>query len=189
MRYRAYLVGITLIAFSWIACAGHITAQELVYTRAFTDALEAQGLDYYEPVETWLHVTKHREDHFMDYTVILENDINDYEVRYRLRGRASAAEAFPPKIEIVRLISSISVNDEEADIRIRIPEQDFAHEHFNAEAVAFGDFTPKRSFSEKPYGTYISLYSSRYGSVDVILLYYDGEMDPLASYRNLRFRE
>ena len=78
---------ISMLLVCMVTCAGN--AQDpLTYTYSFTEALKQHGLEFFKPVENWLHVAGPREDGYLDYDLVLENDINDFEVRYRIWGIA-----------------------------------------------------------------------------------------------------
>ena len=188
MCFRFLRIGITLVCAGGLACLA-MAQEPLTYTYSFTETLKQHGLEFYQPVENWLHVAGHREDGYLDYDLVLENDINDFEVRYRIRGHLTDGNRVPQQVELTRALASISINSAESEIRMRLLNEAFSRERFNAESAIFAEFMPKPTFSNKPYGTYISLYSTEYGAVDLILLYYDQEYDPLDSFVNLRFIE
>ena len=180
-----------LVAACWfllIAGTGALRGQEIVYTMSFTEALQAQNLEYYEPVEQWLHVAGERHDQFMTYDLILENDRNDLEIRFRLRP-AAESELLPPNVEITRLLASISTNSEVSEIHMSIANPEYAKSEFNAESVIFASFTPKPEFSRRPLGSLVSIASGEYGAVDVIILHYDETYSVEDSFRNIRFKE
>jgi hypothetical protein len=161
---------------------------QLVYTASFTRKIEKAGIDLYKPVEQWLHVYPLDKDSFMTYDLVLQNDINDFEVRYRLRPDKGKWRNTPNEIEFKRLLSSLPTNDLEASIRTYFPDSTFARDNYNAASCYFADFIPKASYTEKPYATLVCLRSDQNVSVDIILLHYDPEYDPMESFRNLRFQ-
>ncbi|MDX1479626.1 MAG: hypothetical protein R3301_18065 [Saprospiraceae bacterium] len=167
--------------------AGVVQAQ-ITYTRSFTKKLAGAQLSYHTPVESWLHVVPLRSDAFMDYDLVLQNDRNDYEVRYRIRRLNRKWRAVPQHVEVSRLVASIATNEPEAEIRMSFPDDAFVREAFNAESGLFARFKPKPAFSEKPFGTLVSLYGEGKAIVDVVVLYHDPGFDPIEHFRDLRFK-
>ena len=162
---------------------------QIIHTASFTRALEAAGIGYAEPAEQWLHVTLPPEDGYMDYDLVLENDRNNFEVRYRIQHRAGPDKAVPASVEVARLVASIASNAPGSEIRILIPPDTMLREAFNADRGIIAYFTPKSDFSEKQFGALLSLYSSGRPGIDIVLLYYDAEYDPLRMFRSVRYRE
>lgn len=161
-------------------------AGQLVYTAEFTRALHRAGISYAQPAEQWLHVVLPPRHEFMVYDLVLQNDRNDFEVRYCIRRTDSG---IPPSVAVSRLAASISSNSEAHDIVVKIPPDEFLREAFNAERGVIVYFIPKKEFSEKPFGALLSLYSEGRHAIDVVLLYQDPKFDPLYTYRGVRFIE
>ena len=160
----------------------------IVYTASFTKKIEKIHLDVYEPVESWLHVYPMSRDSFMRYDLVLQNDRNDFEVRYRIRPERGRWKNTPQFVEFQRVLSSIATNDPEADIRLLKPDQAFFEEAFNATDGSIAYFTPKFSFSEKTHGALISITDAGNAAVDIVILYNEDEYDALRSFRHLRFQ-
>ena len=55
----------------------------------------------------------------------MQNDRNDFEVRYRIRPEKGRWENTPQYVEFQRILSSIATNDPEADIRLLKPDRAF----------------------------------------------------------------
>lgn len=161
---------------------------QIIYTASFTRKIEKAGIEIYKPVEQWLHVYPLERDSFMSYDLVLQNDVNDFEVRYRIRPDVPRWRNIPNEIEFKRLTSHLATNDPEADIRISIQDTSFARENFNASTCYFAQFIPKQGFTEKPYATLVTLRSDDDVAVDIILLHYQPDYDPEGSFRNLRFQ-
>lgn len=176
------------VIFTLFLCQSPAMSAQIVYTASFTRKIDKAGIDLYKPVEEWLHVYPLDRDSFMTYDLVLQNDINDFEVRYRIRQDKGKWRRIPNEIEFKRLLSSVATNDPEASIRVYIPDSTFAREHFNAASCHFADFIPKIGYSEKPFATLISLYSDDNVGIDIVLLHYDPDYDPMESFRNLRFQ-
>ena len=170
-----------------LLCFGSVGAwTQIIYTASFTHALRQAGIEYAEPVEQWLHVTIPPDDEFMEYDLVLQNDRNDFEVRYHFADENSA---IPASIAVSRLVASIAVNDEAQNIVVRIPPEEFLKDAFNADRGVLVQFTPKETFSEKRHGAFLSLYADGRPSVNVVLLYMDQSFDPLTMYRSVRYRD
>lgn len=143
-------------------------------------------MEYLESVEQWLHVVPDDRDQFMKYDLVLENDRNDFEVRYRIRrGRHSR---LPLHVEVPRLASSIASNQDGSEIHMTFPDSTFLMTHFNARSGIFADFAPKAAFSEKPYGTLVCLGNDEDACVDIVILRYNPDYNALDAFRNIRFR-
>jgi hypothetical protein len=162
---------------------------QIIYTSTFTKTLETAGITYIEPLEQWLHVTIPPDHDYMRYDLVLQNDRNDFEVRYHVYSGRNAQKSVPPFVEVSRLVSSIASNNELHEIRVTIPPDDLLQEVFNADRGVIAYFTPKEEFSEKPYGALLSLYAGEHRGIAVVLLYSNMEFDPITAYRSIYFRE
>lgn len=161
---------------------------QIVYTAAFTHLLDHAGLEYFTNTEEWLHVTIPPEDVYMDYHLVLENDRNDFEVRYHISDSSNTKSVTPAAVEVARLVATIATNDENSIIRIQIPPDALLHTVFNADRGILAYFTPKADFSEKPHGAILSLYKDNRPDVFIVFLYYDPAYSPLTQFRNIRYR-
>lgn len=173
-----------MLPLSWFEGTGQVT-----YTSEFTKLLEKEGIEYAEPTEQWLHVTIPPEHEYMRYDLVLQNDRNDYEVRYDIRHARGRVPLIPPSVEVSRLLASIASNEVEHDIQVKIPDESFIREAFNAEQGILAYFTPKSEFSEKPYGALLTLYAGDRQAIDVVFLFADPDYDPLTMYRSVRFAD
>ena len=169
-----------------VAISG-LKAQQITYTAAFTQKIEKLGIEMYEPVESLLHVYPLEEDDFMAYDLVLQNDINDFEVRFRIRPENGKWQRTPENVEVLRLLTSVATNDLEADIRRIIPEDGFFVEAYNATGGFMAKFVPKETYSEKQYGTLVSIYREGVGAIDIVLLYHDAHYSAYNSFRGIRF--
>jgi len=183
---RSNLIQICLIT-GLCTCVITDAIGQIVYTSSFTRKIDKAGIELYTPVEEWLHVYPLDRDSFMSYDLVLQNDINDFEVRYRIRPDNSRWRKIPNELEFKRLLSHIATNDTEANIHVMIADSSFAREHFDASTCRFVHFTPKAGYSEKPYATLITLKSDYDVAIDIILLHYNPTYDPKESFRNVRF--
>ena len=113
----------------------------------------------------------------------------ELEVRYALRPYADGALDKVPHVEIMRLIQHIAVNDDSTVIRALILDEETLQERFNADWGMCQYFVPKRSYSDKPYGTLFSLYAEGKATAHAVVLYRDPAYDPLETFYQLRFRE
>lgn len=147
--------------------------------------MEKAQIDFYEPVELWLHVVPRAQDAFMRYDLVLQNDRNTFEMRIRVRQKD---EEWPHHVEVPRLAASISTNAPDSEVRITVPDSTFLQTHFNAQDGIFADFTPKRDFSGKRFGSLITLDHRERPSIDVVVLYDDEHYKPLDAFRNIRYR-
>jgi hypothetical protein len=181
LRYNLLLV---VLAFSWLAGICQVT-----YTTEFTKLLEKEGIEYAEPTEQWLHVTIPPEHEYMRYDLVLQNDRNDYEVRYDIRHVRGRVPLIPPSVEVSRLLASIASNEDAHEILVKIPEASFIREAFNADQGILAYFRPKSEFSEKPYGALLTLYAGERQAIDVVFLFADPDYDPLTMYRSVRFAD
>ena len=184
-------VGFLLKAnFVWIFLSFYLNATgQITYTRSFTDRLQEAHLEYYKPVETWHHVSPKRKDRYMQYDLVLVNEENDLELRYMIKPYADDAVDQYPHVETMRLIQHVATNDEEADIRVLMPDSETLARRFNAEWGLCQYFTPKRTYSEKPFGALITLYAKGKAMIQVVILYQDASYDPFESFHFLKFRE
>jgi hypothetical protein len=122
----------------------------------------------------------------MHYDLVLQNDRNDFEVRYQF-GKYD--QSIPPSIAVSRLVASIAINDDFHNIVVKIPSEELLREAFNADQGVLVRFTPKATFSEKTYGALLSIYSENRPALNVVILYMDQSYDPMTMYRSVRFRD
>ncbi len=178
-----------LIFLQLLAWSGLISQKTIIYTYGFTEKLAACHLDYYKPLEEWYHVSPKQQDSYMPYDLVIVNEDAELEVRYALRPYADEALDKVPHVEIMRLMQHIAVNDENSDIRALILDEETLRERFNADWGMCQYFIPKRSYSDMPFGTLISLYAEGKATAHAIVLYRDVAYDPLEKFYQLRFRE
>ena len=186
--HNKFVVMYKLIALSICVTAMTFPASgQLVFTRDFTEKMHRANLKFVEPVELWLHVYPLDGDAFMRYDLVLQNDRNDFEMRFRLRFPEGTRADVPQNVEASRLLASISSNTDGSEIQMEIPDTAFWQAHFNAHDGMIAHFVPKADFSEKSYGTLISILSLDSVIVDVIILRNDGNYHPMEAFRNLWF--
>lgn len=162
---------------------------QIIYTSAFTKTLEKAGISYIEPLEQWLHVTIPPGHDYMEYDLVLQNDRNDFEVRYHVNSGRNTQKSAPPFVEVSRLVANIASNNELHDIRVTILPDNLLKDVFNADRGVIAYFTPKAEFSEKPFGALLSLYADERRGIEIVLLYSHPEFDPVTAYRSIYFSE
>ena len=162
---------------------------QIIYTDHFTEKLLASHLDYYKPLEQWYHVTPKTKDAFLKYDLVLINEAEDLEVRYILKPYEQDALDLFPHVDNSRIIHHIASNDPENDITAIILTKGQAIKRYNANWGVVHYFTPKISFSTKPYGALISIFSEGKATANAILLYEDEKFDVLSGFHQLRFRD
>jgi hypothetical protein len=160
---------------------------QIIYTASFTRLLHDAGVEYAAPAESWLHVTIPPEDDYMDYDLVVENDRNDFEVRYFFHRDMD--EQVPAAVRVAGLVASIATNEPESEIRIQMPSDALLRTAFNADRGIIAHFTPKADFSEKQFGALISLFHDGRPGIEIVVLYFDPEYDALRMFRNVRYRE
>lgn len=166
-----------------------LAQQPIIYTHGFTQMLDACELDYYKPLEEWYHVTPKRADRFMPYDLVIVNEDEEIEIRYALRPAMNSAIDRLPHVDIMRLMQHIATNDETAEIRALILDEETLTERFNADWGMCQYFVPKRSYSRMPLGALISIYAKDRATAHAVVLYRDPAYDPLEKFYQLRFRD
>ena len=162
---------------------------QIVYTYGFTELLKEAHLDYYKPLEEWYHVSPKRRDKYMQYDLVLIHEDTDREMRYYIKPYQDDAIDQIPHVSMIRLMQHIATNDENAEIRALILDEDLLQTRFNADWGICQYFIPKRSYSNLPFGALISLYAKGKSTVYAVILYRDIDFDPLENFYQLRFRE
>lgn len=162
---------------------------QLIYTHHFSELLLEAHLDYYKPLEEWYHVSPKVKDDFMKYDLVLVNEDNDLEIRYYIKPYEDDALDQFPHVSMIRLMQHIATNDENAEIKVKILDQPYLQDRFNADWGMCQYFIPKRSYSDKPFGSLISLYAKGKSTAYAVVLYRDIEYDPLEKFVFLRYRE
>lgn len=186
MKSNAWNVVLSVVCF-WMM--SDFASGQIIYTANFTRDLKKAGLEYAEPTEQWLHVTIPPNHEFMEYDLVLQNDRNDFEVRYSIHKERRSDLSIPPSVAVSRLLADIASNDEIHEIRIKIPPDELLKEAFNATSGVIAYFAPKDEFSEKDFGALVSLYAEGRPAIDIILLYRDPAFDPLIQYRSIRYED
>ena len=162
---------------------------QIVYTHSFTELLKEAHLDYYKPIEEWYHVSPKIKDNYMKYDLVLINEDTDREVRYYIKPYQDDVLDQIPHVSMIRLMQHIATNDENAEIRALILDQDLLLNRFNADWGMCQYFIPKKSYSDLPFGALISLYAKGKSTVYAVVLYREFKFDPLEHFYQLRFRE
>lgn len=175
-----------LLLWVWNGLAGQ---QSIIYTYGFTEKLAECHLDYYKPLEEWYHVSPKTKDTYMPYDLVIVNEDAELEIRYALRPYADQPVDKVPHVEIMRLMQHIAINDENAEIRALILDEETLRERFNADWGICQYFIPKKTYADFPFGTLISLYAEGKATAHAIVLYRDVAYDPLEKFYQLRFRE
>lgn len=147
----------------------------IIYTRSFTNLLEKYHIDFYAPVERWLHASHVQQDHFMDYDLILE-DGNDIEVRIRILDQGHIPPH--PHVEMIRMLASIATNDQDVDISVSALEPEYSLNNYGADGVVIGDFIPKETYSAYPFGRILFIYKKGVALIEYIVLHNMDQLDP-----------
>jgi hypothetical protein len=147
----------------------------VTYTQSFTNKLRHHGIDFFQPVERWLHVTNIKEDEYMKYDVVLR-DQDQLEVRVRII-EDNKKFIHHPHIEVMRMMATIATNDPTADILISQMGSDYVLEQYGADWGLFADFEPKEGFSRFSKGRVICLYKEGRALVNYIILHDDDELE------------
>ncbi len=148
----------------------------MIYTRSFTNKLRQHRIDFYQPVERWLHIADTQEDEYMEYDAVLHDEA-ELEIRIRLIPDEKAYSR-APHIEVMRTIAHISTNDPEADIRVSQINHRWVVENYNADWALYADFKPKEAFSAYPKGRILCIYREGRALIQYIILHDEEELDP-----------
>ena len=186
--YQVQKYGLYLFVLLFIMPFLQLNSQ-IVYTHGFTELLKEAHLDYYKPLEEWYHVSPKKRDKYMKYDLVLLNESTDREVRYYIKTYQDDVLDQIPHVSMMRLIQHIATNDENAEIRAVILDQDLLENRFNADWGICQYFIPKKSYSDLPFGALISIYAKGKSTAYAVILYSDIEFEPLKNFYQLRFRE
>lgn len=151
-------------------------SDDLIYTRSFTQKLLHFNIDFFQPIERWLHITPTTEDAYMNYDAVFHDEA-ELEVRVKFIDVKKAA-SYHPHIELTRLMADIATNDQNEDILIHQMNREWVNETYNADWGVFVDFAPKLSYSQYPKGRVLCLYKEERALIHYIILYGDEELDP-----------
>ncbi len=173
MMINKYIT-IFIVVFSVLTIGS--SQDNMIYTKSFTKKLAYHQIDFFQPVERWIHMTHIRSDDFMDYDAVLRDE-EGLEIRLIIQ-EASKMYSQHPHIELMRAIAHISTNDTESDIKISQMNHDWVKERYQADWGLFADFTPKLEYSEYPKGRLLCLYKEGHAMVNYIVLYDEEELDP-----------
>jgi len=173
---KAILIIIQALLFSSVA----YTQDNMVYTNALTKKLNFHQIDFFQPVERWLHITNITADEFMDYDAVLRDE-QGLEIRLNIQ-EADKMYSQHPHVELIRMIANISTNNEEAEILISQLNAEWVIEKYQADWGLYADFTPKRSFSTYPKGRILCLYKEGRALVNYIVLHDEEELDPFFEF-------
>ena len=163
--------------------------EPLIYTSKFTRLLKKAELEFFKPVEVWLRIKPVQRDRHMRYDLILHNEVNDFEVRYRILPSGRSKMETYPHIEASRLAASLASNADNSEIRVQVPDPAFVRETYNADWCTVHSFVPKASNTEKSFGSLLSILAEDQAMVNIVLLYDDPEYNVLEQFRQVRFQE
>lgn len=169
MRNKSLLISIIL-------CGSlSLLAQEAItYTKSFTTKLQRNGIDFFQPVERWLHVANIKKDDYMKYDLVLQDEA-DLEVRVRIIEDSKLFSKHP-HIEVMRMMATMATNDQDADILISQMDPEMVSEVYSADWGLFADFVPKIGFSTYPKGRVLCLYKEGRALVNYIILHDEDEL-------------
>jgi len=123
-------------------CEVGYSQDDFLYTKKFTKLLERHDLEFYLPVERLMKISPVTEDDFLRYDGVFHSPPN---VEVRLLIDKDTDRLFP-NIEIVKLISHITTNEEDAFVEITEYPSKMSQERYGADFVLYADFKPKESF-------------------------------------------
>ena len=166
---------LTLILFISI-CMESEAQDDMIYNKSITKTLAYHQIDFFQPVERWIHITNIRSDEYMDYDAVLRDE-EGLEIRLNIQ-EANKMLVDHPHIELMRIISTISTNDPENDIVIQQMNQEWVKERYEADWGLFADFTPKYNYSDYPKGRMLCLFKEGQAMVNYIVLHDEEELDP-----------
>ncbi len=173
MRLKSIVLSYSL----YFLFLGHLQSQDdFLYTKKFTRLLERHHLEFYLPVERWMKLSTVQRDEYLRYDAVFHSPPN---VEVRLIIDKDTDLLFP-NIEIVKLISHITTNEEDTFIEITEYPSGMSEERYGADFVLYADFKPKESFTSYPYGRLLCLYKEG-GSLVKYIMLYDGQLDPFFS--------
>ena len=167
------------IAILIVLLSGLSTAKSqnnMIYTKSFTKKLAYHQIDFFQPVERWIHMTNISSDEFMDYDAVLRDE-DGLEIRLSIQ-EANKMHSQHPHIELMRVIAHISTNNAESDIKISQMNHDWVKERYQADWGLFADFTPKLEYSDYPKGRLLCLFKEGQAMVNYIVLHDEDELDP-----------
>ena len=178
------LKGLAQICVIILVSTNYLIAQEsFVFTKKFSKKLDKHGIEFYSPVERWIKPVNKQKDSFLKYDMVLHSP-PEIEVRIQID---KDHRRLIPTVEIVRLLSHISTNDEDAFIEYTKYPKSYAMSNYGADLAIYADFIPKLSFSTSPRGRVLILYREGEAMVKYIILY-ESELDPYFKFP-LRFND
>lgn len=148
---------------------------QMIYTQSFTNKLNHLQIDFFQPVERWMHISQMKQDEFMEYDAVF-HDEHGLEVRIQFIEETKKYGQHP-HIELARLVADISSNSQEHNILISQMTPEWVSQTYQADWGLFVDFVPKRSFSNYPNGRILCLYKEGRAIINYIVLYGDQELD------------
>ena len=154
--------------------------ESMIYTHTLTKKLAYYQIDFFQPLERWLQITDITSDEFMDYDAVLRDE-EDLEIRLNI-VEADKMFSQHPHVELIRVLSNISTNEEDADIKISQLNAEWVSEKYHADWGLYADFTPKMSFSMYPKGRLLCLYKEGRALVHYIILHNQEELDPFFEF-------
>ncbi len=165
---------IYLICSFFVMTVTEIRSQDdFLYTKKFTKLLERHNLEFYLPVERWMKLSTVQEDEYLRYDAVFHSPPN---VEIRLIVDKDTDLLFP-NVEIVKLISHITTNEEDTFVEITEYPSKMSQERYGADFVLYADFQPKQTFTQYPYGRLLCLYKEG-GSLVKYIILYDDQLDP-----------
>lgn len=149
---------------------------QIYYSHHFTEKIQEYNLLFTEPVEGFYKPKMITEDDYMNYDLVIVNRRTKFEIRFQIEDHHQYQI---PHIEFLRLLSSISINDNHFDIKVIPVEDDVLQEYFHADWGVYADFIPKRDYSKYHYGRMIAIKNEEGPLIFQVMLFneYNKELD------------
>lgn len=161
-----------LILLTCCSASAAFGQDRLTFTRSFSDKLQQFNLDYYEPVEAWLHPVPQRNSDFGNFDLILESSRQDVEIMYLFKEAGDPQSLTNhPQLDLLQQVAHLATNDQEASIIISDMNAQIIDTVFYADWGLYADFVPKRSLSDKPQCRMLAIQKDATAMIYSILCY------------------
>ena len=172
MSHKSYLIRCVLIL-SFGSIASLLTGQDrIIFTTSFSDKLDKFNLDYYEPVEGWLHPIPQQNDEYGKFDLILSSSKGDVDIMYLFK-EANDPDAITnhPHLDLLQEVAHLATNRQSESIIISEISPGIVDTVFYADWGLYADFIPKRSLSNKRQCRMLAIQKEQAAMIYSILCY------------------
>lgn len=151
-----------------IGCA--LLAQDrIIFTKAFTQALQHYDLEIHLPDSAWYKVSGRTKDEYYTYDLIIESTEEDIEIRYRIDPTQVVGQS--PGLLFSTQLATLASNAESSHLGLKVMNSAYIKQRCQADWASLASFTPKPTLSLKKHAKILSFYHVDKGWITTLVLF------------------